>query len=474
MSLVEYAANPLLDDESKRTILHLINRVSYKLEDRFRDAAEAAAATLPDSEPELKIDADLLSHAEPYLLDLTWLNLQDARPALISVEPLRFLTNLTGLCIKNNAVREITALGSLTKLKQLHLDSNPITDLSPIIQLQNLQQLSIAEVEVSDLSLLAFLTQLTELTLSNDQVAALQRRDVLTTLKYLSLNGRGSPFSGFEKFPAMPRILQMVGVETSSLEGIDRFSTLQNLTNIAGTFSDLMPLVSLGKLTSINILSCNATSLECLASNTNLRSVTVHSDGIDDVSPLLRLGKLSSANITGQLLSPEQVSDLNRHVRSWDMEFKISRRHIQPCNQLIVVSDDEFSYYDSKQSFGIGEWDGNRAMLLNEMDWIGTQIETRLQSFLKDGDDFYLPFQVRYSRSASIVLYSDLATQRLRQVVEQVQSVLCDAANEWIIYLHTDMFESGSANPDLEVWVYRNCIKVKHEHADILERLIGR
>jgi internalin A len=472
MTLLEYASNPSLDIEAVRTIIHLIDWVSRHLNSPFREAAKSAEAELKDSGWIPHIDLDLLAHAYPHLRELTWLNLQSARPDVVNVEPIGFLTNLTGLIIHDNAVTNISSLSSLTRLTKLYIGNNPIIDISPLSSLKELRELLISGVNATDLSPLSDLPELTELTISIDQVPAFQKCDSLESVRYIEFAGCPQMLEGFEYFPELPRILGLVGVKTISLDGIDRFTTLQNITNLSGPFTDLQPLAKLPNLTHVNMYSCNVKSLDCMAEHPELREFSVSSNELINVDALRSLPKLCNARIKSELLTENEISRLQNGLRSWDEEFKTSTRLIEPRMEVSTVTDEQFDYYDVKNAFGVEGWDGNRMMLLSEMDWIGNQIETRLGKFLKEGDDFHWPFQVRYARSATLILYSEKATGVLANVIEQVQDVLCDAIHEWIIYLHTDMRESGSSKPDFQVWVYRDCIQVTEKYVKIVNGLL--
>jgi hypothetical protein len=54
------------------------------------------------------------------------------------------------------------------------------------------------------------------------------------------------------------------------------------------------------------------------------------------------------------------------------------------------------------------------------------------------------------------------------KLVTQMQQVLCNAKNDWILY-----FQSEGTDPEFIVWVYPNKIMVSHEYEDRVRRLLN-
>ena len=57
------------------------------------------------------------------------------------ISPLKELTNLMDLNLRNNQLSDISPLRELTKLTSLRLDSNQLSDISPLKALENLVRL---------------------------------------------------------------------------------------------------------------------------------------------------------------------------------------------------------------------------------------------------------------------------------------------------------------------------------------------
>lgn len=470
-TLIDFARQSSLSKDARYTLELLIDFVASGLEDYDWDAEDAKREfrKQPGYVPDFEVSA--LQRAYPRLMTLEWLSFQGEQPSVVDVRPIGYLRNLTGLSLGDNEISDVGPLKHLRRLRSLYLDRNPVRDLSPLADLKHLEELSVREIATRSFAPLGEIRQLRVLAMDAEQLRALMECKRLPSLEQLLIHGHDESIFGFWSFPEMPELRELARPEVSSFDGIQRFATLCNLTNVTGDFDDLSAISALPKLTHINVLRCNASSLEPLARNQLLRSVLIRSDRVSDLGPLFQLPHLHEVSVEGRRISIDEMNRLRTTLSGWDTEFKAEHPRATPSPDLVVVRSEEFAYYDH-HPFGVESWDGDRRMLTAEAEWLGETVEKALAKLLKKDEDFVQPFRVWYGRSISLCLYSERAVARFREIVLAIQSVLCWTLNEWIVYLHSDMFESGSHAEDFQAWVYREKVMVSDESAERVAELL--
>lgn len=495
MTLLEYAACGTLEPEARRTIECLLGRVAWRLDQADQKAISEIEARRQSEEQTKKfdlnllrklfpwlgigsrsvgrdaeLDLELLGRAFPWISQLTFLNLSHSSPKLRSLEPIGHLPNVKSLYVSNNEIQDLSPLRSLKCLEVLDASGNPLRSLDPLVDVPSLRELVIDNPSIKDLSPLDRLKTLEELTINVSMVEAFAKCKALSELKYLHVNSIFGSIESLERFPPMPRLLEISGLHVDSLKGLEQFPTLLNLTNISGEFDDLTPVASLPQLTHFNALSCECDSLEPISGLSLLRDIGISSDRISQIDIMLELPKACKIHVGSQSLSESEQKKLASAVRSWDAEFLAHQSNAQPNPRIEIVSKAEFNRYDGQEPYGVEGWDGNRRMISSEADWLEDRLETRLNDFLEEQEDYYLPGKVRHARSTTVVLYSEKAVRELSRVVGEIQQILGTAQNSWIVYLHSDMFESGSDWPDFMVWVYPDHVQAQQKDADLIQR----
>ncbi|MEW4566153.1 leucine-rich repeat domain-containing protein [Bremerella sp. JC770] len=476
MTLLEYADSGTLDPGAQSTIECLLSSVAWLLEQEDREAIEAIHARNQSDEPMTKLDLGLLGRAFPWISQMKRLNLSRSSPKLQSLEPIRHLPNLKSLNVSNNAIQDLSPLSSLNNLKVLDVSGNPLQSLESLANLRALTELAIDDVPVRDLSPIEQLSNLEELTLGISIIDTFCKCQQLPSLKYLNIQamfGSGSVES-FRQFPSMPKLLEIVGLNVDSLEGLERFPSIVNLTNIEGDFDDLTPLADLPYLTHFNALRCRCSGPEVLTRLSSLRDISIASDQITNVDALVELSRVCEVCINGSYVSDSQYPANESIGESWDKEFLGMQPISTPRLELRIVTQNEFERFDGNESYGIEDWDGNRRMISSEVDWLDNKIGIGLSDFLDNGEDYYLPTQVKYARSTTVVLYSEKAVTVLERVVHEIQRVLCGAKNPWIVYLQSDLYESGSKWPNFIAWVYPDHLQAQELDAERIQRHLRR
>ncbi|MBR6072145.1 MAG: leucine-rich repeat domain-containing protein [Acholeplasmatales bacterium] len=101
-----------------------------------------------------------------YFTNITSLSLNGNK--IIDIEDLAYLTNLTSLDLRYNYISDISSLEYLDKLNTLNLQANQITDISPIQNLTALKYLNLAFNKISDFSYIQNLTIMENLFVFNN------------------------------------------------------------------------------------------------------------------------------------------------------------------------------------------------------------------------------------------------------------------------------------------------------------------
>lgn len=107
----------------------------------------------------------------------------------LNLEPIADLTQLKGLVLTWNGIRDIRALAGLTNLTELGLFGNELSDLQPLSKLTRLQWLFLSYNKIQNLQPLSTLVNLQELDLIRNQIRDVSPLASLTKLSQLLLAG---------------------------------------------------------------------------------------------------------------------------------------------------------------------------------------------------------------------------------------------------------------------------------------------
>lgn len=468
-SFSEYALSSNLKPDEVYTVELLIDHVRSQFDDKYWDnfSERDDARRRRNYKPHFATE-----HVQPAadrLQSLSWLSFQrlsNAERPIRDLSALKFLPNLTGLVLTNNQITDLSPLAHCTELKRLHLGDNPLQDLSPLAQCKSLEELTLGNCPVSDLSALEELPVLYELSISVDQIAVFKQLKRLPHLRKLEFDL--GTFDSFEGFPEMPELRVIRGAHVNQLDGLEKFPRLQNLVNVSGQFDSLEPIRNLRELTHANFHNCSVDSLQPLAALAALRVLRIGTTASDvDLSPLEMLPLIHEVNIVCGGSEPAGLSKLRGSLSSWDNEFRGGMPRHKPSLELEVVDKKLFDVYDSERPFNVVGPDANEGLLESELEWLDGQLEDLFKATLRPDHDYALPFKWNGARSRTIVLYSDKSLSSFSKLVLDIQNVLSNAKQDWIIYLQSDGVE-----PEFIVWVYPNKIMVTHEHAEVVRKLI--
>jgi Leucine-rich repeat (LRR) protein len=469
-----------LDQETAFTICRLIDEVGWEVvEDWDWNWLEGKRK---DYRSLIKIP--VLEKAWKLLLKKEWLSLQttnDVDKRISTITPLAGLTKLQGLVLQNNLIQDIKALSGLKRLTGLNLLANRVSDLEALRNLRLLESLELSGNPVKSLRVLEDLPNLRELTLSSEQMPQFAECKSLPAVRTLYV-GIDSPVKNFAAWPDMPALKVLHVWGATSLDGIERFSSLQTLRMTAGKFSDLSPVTRLKRLTHCELSTSKPLDTEPLAQLFALRRVFLGCRKVTGLRSLSSLPALHDLFLDHRVKHKRaELKALLAELTSWDIEFKDESRNLQPSLDVQVVDQHTFDYYDSKASYGVRpdepEGDG---MLSSERNWLLQEIEEALSVKLEHGEsaDFFLPGTPGLRRTERVILYSLAAYESFRDIVPAIQRILCQTRNDWIIWFQSCVTEGADAEDlpeDFEefiVWIYPNKIVATEENAEVVSRLI--
>ncbi len=231
--------------------------------------------TLPDSNLEAMVRGALsLSNSTNALTvaDLQLLTcLSACNRQIANLWGLQYASNLTGLYLNGNAIRDLTPLRGLNQLRSLELKNNNITYLWPLAALTNLSCLALGGNYPSDYSTLSNLTSLSSLSVNG---GAMQDLTVLQGLRGLS----------------------SLSLWQNNIQELSPLAALTNLSRLDlrwNAITNCAPLYALTNLSSLYLGGNSLSNVPCLKSLTRLSLLNLDQDEISDVSPLTNLTSLT-------------------------------------------------------------------------------------------------------------------------------------------------------------------------------------
>jgi internalin A len=478
--IVSLARRKDLDQETAFTICRLIDQVGWQIVENWN--WNWLEGKRKDYRSLIKIP--LLKKAWELLVEKEWLSLQtinDANKRVCTIAPLAGLTKLQGLVLMNNLIRDIKPLSGMTRLTSLSLSKNRISDLEPLRNLRLIESLDLGCNPIKSLRVLEDLPNLRRLTLSSEQMPQFAECKLLPSVRSLGLEF-DSKVKNFDAWPDLPA-LKVLGVGgAASLDGIERFESLQTLRITEGKFSNLEPLTKLKRLTHCEVSNSEPLNAKPLAQILPLRRLVFSCPKVTGLRSLSSLPALHDIVLEHKVKHKRaELNDLLADLTSWDIEFKEELKKLQPSLEVEVVDQETFDYYDSKASYGVQpdepELDG---MLSSERYWLLRQIEEALSARFEHGEsgDFFLPLTAGRHRTERVILYSHGAYEAFRDIVVEIQKILCQTRNDWIIWFQSCVTEGPDTDDlpeDFEefiVWIYPNKIVATPENAQIVSQLI--
>ncbi|MEJ8751476.1 cell wall-binding repeat-containing protein [Lagierella sp. ICN-221743] len=290
----------------------------------------------------LELDDQYLAESGQYLTDIS---------------PLKDLTKLKKLVLKNNKIEDLSAIGSLTELEELNLYGNRgiksiagfenlkklkklllnrtggITDISPLKECKDLEELSIQSNKISSIEALKDHEKLTLLDISgNKQITDLSPLEKSTKLTRLLANG-----NKIESLDSLKNLTELkeIHVSENKIKDLSPLGKLVNLEDLdISNNPDIESLEVLKKLTNISELKINnakkVKDFSPISKLTKLEDLTIIRSGLTDISFLRGLNEITEMN-----LQMNQIYDINPLVDMANLrEVKLGRNNISDASPI--------------------------------------------------------------------------------------------------------------------------------------------
>ncbi len=472
-SFVEYASSADLTLDEIYTIELLIDRVRSRFDEAYTwDERNRVGELRLRADYQPQFFTEHLEPAERVLQGLTWLSFQGEKGRPVrDLTALRYLSALRGVALAGNEITDISPLAHCRDLRRIFLREDGVKDISALAGCDRLEELELGSTPIENFSALESMVGLRELSISAAQLLYFKQVARVPSLRKLEL-GLGS-FQSFENFPEMPELRAIWGADVRSLEGVEKFPKLENLTNLtlAEAGASLEPLRAVTHLTHANIFCISVESLEPLSKLYRLRDFSLYAETeAPDFTPLDGLPALHEVVIKCDSEEVPGLDKLRATLPAWDVEFRAAASRHTPSLALEVVEQDVFDLYDSIEPFNVEKEGENHGLLSSELDWLDEQIDDILCVDFDEDEDYAIPYQWNGARSRTVVLYGERAVEAFPRLVLAIQEVLGWAKKDWIIYFQSDEVE---AEDDFTVWIYPDRIMVTQEYEATVRRLIS-
>ena len=246
------------------------------------------------------------------LTKLTHLSIRDNQ--ISDVAPLKDMIKLIHLSIRDNQISDVSPLKNFVKLTYLNLDHNyKIIDVSPFKNLINLRYLSLDENQISDATPLKNLTKLIHLDISDNPIRDLMPLKDMKKMIDLDLDSNGILDISPLKHLTNLSILDLAHNKISDISDLKPLTKLRKLELDDNTISDLAPLED---MTNLFLLELDNNRISDVTSLKNLAKLTVldlSHNHISDFSPITDLiDNLIEYDFSNQTELPFSFADVNR------------------------------------------------------------------------------------------------------------------------------------------------------------------
>lgn len=281
----------------------------------------------------------VLVAGERYAPDTTELSLNGQGLGDGALQEIRKLYALSSLSLADNALRDLSALGSLGGLRELDLSGNQISDLSPLSRLTDLRTLSLDRDPVEDLSPLYGLAELGSLSLRG---VALKDEDLIAlslSLPRCAIYCDGSKPDGMDiclggkRFSSEVTELDLRGLglrdisclslctrlkwldlsdnEVTDLRALMDLQQLELLRIGGDPVSDLRPLIAMKALRRLDASRTQVTDTATIGQLTGLVELDLSDDAIEDFSGLKKLRELQALRLENTGIRDEDLEHLH-------------------------------------------------------------------------------------------------------------------------------------------------------------------
>lgn len=266
------------------------------------------------------------------------LHLEELRTLVAEVEKRTYFSGAYG---DDRPLRDLSALRFFPFLTNVSVQSSDVTDFTPIASLPQLDYFSVAEygdlygchpVCLADCGAMPHLERL-HLALRhpwpdlrgmanwpklhyisyNGSVLAMEGVGPLPAARVVLLNtwpGTRGELRDLRQLPLMPVARELTVECVSSLEGIERYPSVVNLT-VSGNYRDLAPLAQMDHITALKLAGERFQDLRPLAGMKGLRELVLQREWPIDLSPLSDCPQLRRVEFEHSAMMRTEVAALN-------------------------------------------------------------------------------------------------------------------------------------------------------------------
>ena len=287
---------------------------------------------------------------------------------IIDISALGGCSELKKLNLSGNDISEISALMNIPGLEYLNISGNQISDLRPLMSMSTLKYVYASANQVSSTVALSGLSNLMELDLSENPISDFSGLRKIKSLQSLNLKATGLNDEALNSFTSLTSLIRLNVEENDNISGEAvnaLWAALGNCTishsplvfSVAignGSFrtdsteldlsgmgiSDLAPLMSFGKIETLNLAKnslINIYILENTESRKTIRELNLSGNQLEDISPLAALNSLESLDLSNnRIYSVVPLLGLN-NLRNLDLSGNlISAEQLKTLRDTLV------------------------------------------------------------------------------------------------------------------------------------------
>jgi hypothetical protein len=383
---------------------------------------------------------------------------------LPDLEWLRFLPDLEDLWLQDDNLEDYSRLTLCPKLATVHL------------------WLAFSWCKLGSLAQLPLLSELT----LHGNLPTLEGVGPLLNVTKVLLDGtgRGAAFlRDAAALPEMPRLREANIVPWARLDGIEKFTALEELT-VEGSFVDLSPLNRLPNLRKLVLGGERFTDLSPLALAPKLAVLKPCREMPIDFTPLLASESLRELLPRYGHEPSQEMIGLNAALGGWDAEFLLSAPRPLPPAVFRIVDcqpspDPRFEVCEGRRILELPS-----PLHESEGHWAAARIRSAIDRALRDkGWGNISAARLSAERcSLDATVHSIEAADRLPEIIAACRAELAWFRNHWIVRLTVDLEAEwemdpeawkGTAEDEFEQHVAeaRDYVERRREYLAFLERL---
>jgi Leucine-rich repeat (LRR) protein len=371
---------------------------------------------------------------------------------------LRFCPALQKFQVGPTELSDLEWLRNLPGLVDFWIQDKQLADYSGLAHCPGLKQVHLwLPVSWCDLRALAGLSQLENLTLHGN-LPTLEGVGPLPKVTKILFNGFGygrAYLRDASALPEMPQLREAYLAPWQSLEGIEKFPALEELT-VEGSYTDISPLAKLPNLRKLNLAGENFTDLSPLARAPRLAVLQLSRDMPIDYTPLLDSSSLRELLPRYQVEPSQEMIGLNAALGGWDSEFLLSAPRPLPSPRYRIVdhaSDADPDFVPQKKARAVNL---SPALYEAEAKWVVERVGAAITRALREphwgkGDTHSLDAA---RCRVNLRLLTVEAAEHLPEIIEACRHQLAWCKNFWTVDITLDPLAEWERDP--EEWKRRD------------------